>query len=613
MRLNFSFRSIRELFNAKPYLAHAGTAAIGASSATLVVFFRHIRPMRKAMSESYKDRVNLCNALNTLRDDLTALKLKTSMQLFFQKTGSEDAKTTEALNHLESLFKENQNLFTLTTLDNLRKNGVASHYIKKASEEQSPQAASSSDGSSSNDPKKSNLEKAFNEARVSEQKRKAAFKQQYLERLGAAATCAGRIEWLIPQMVSELRKETFSSNNQSTTQLASSIEAIEEHLAQLKPQIQAEIKGHTGQDVDLSETDLIDSLNEHLLEKDRDPRGGTYKVVAFFQHAEKHLAEAKALNDALKNCSTDVFHLSEETAEDPQPIQGSHGFYEAQGVRSSMEDAHFYKDCGDYILAGVFDGHGGEKVAQLAANNIEAIFKEQLEAKGNPKDALEEVFELVHEKVNHEKLEGGSTAVVSYIEKATGTVYTATLGDSEGNIYREVKGDMKSIPLSCVRDWESEKDRERVEKKIGYTIELGAGAGKLYFPQTAIRGTSVNVSRAIGDREIVDATTLFCLSYPGKYTYDNIKKWMKPGAFDVMSRKSKITKSKLFPGDTLALACDGLKDYVEENLIAQKVAEHQNDGSAAIAEVLVNTALNERGSRDNVTVLVIQINEAPAE
>ncbi|NGX47794.1 MAG: hypothetical protein K1000chlam3_01177, partial [Chlamydiae bacterium] len=118
----------------------------------------------------------------------------------------------------------------------------------------------------------------------------------------------------------------------------------------------------------------------------------------------------------------------------------SHHFADAQGLRLTMEDAHFYKEMEKGTLTGVFDGHGGSKVSAYASKEFQNRFPKALkEANGNVHQAFEKVIDEIHLKVaqysawDHE----GSTAVVCYIDKETHQIYTATLGDSEANIYRK--------------------------------------------------------------------------------------------------------------------------------------------------------------------------------
>ena len=63
------------------------------------------------------------------------------------------------------------------------------------------------------------------------------------------------------------------------------------------------------------------------------------------------------------------------------------------------------------------------------------------------------------------------------------------------------------------------------------------------------------------------------------------------------------------PGDILLLACDGLFDVMTNEVVADKVRAARAAGDAldAIAKSLVNVAINELGSDDNVSVVIVEI------
>ena len=95
----------------------------------------------------------------------------------------------------------------------------------------------------------------------------------------------------------------------------------------------------------------------------------------------------------------------------------------------------------------------------------------------------------------------------------------------------------------------------------------------------------VNVARAIGDINQTGA--------PGQ---------------SLVIHKPKITVNKVKPGDTLILACDGLKDYVDESKIASIVGA-KDSLHPSLARRLVNAALGNmsKNGGDNVTIVAINI------
>jgi serine/threonine protein phosphatase PrpC len=173
--------------------------------------------------------------------------------------------------------------------------------------------------------------------------------------------------------------------------------------------------------------------------------------------------------------------------------------------------------------------------------------------------------------------------VVCYVDKKTHHIYTATLGDSEANIYRKFDDKLKSIPLSCIRDWSSKKDAHRASIALGRPqIAINwpkiSNPKYLRFPYPFF---GINVSRSIGDVLLSGSPE-------------------KPGVI----HKPKITRIQVKSGDLLILACDGLKDYVSDNEIVSILKNPPPNP----AKHLVNYAIDEGNSLDNVTVLAIAIN-----
>ncbi len=250
-----------------------------------------------------------------------------------------------------------------------------------------------------------------------------------------------------------------------------------------------------------------------------------------------------------------------------------HQIAEDQGPRPEMEDARFYSETENAILAGVFDGHSGEGMADHACAQFQSRFFASLQAHNHDvyttfNDLIREIHDEVKEGIGKYQ---GTTAVVTYIDKQTKTIYTATLGDSEANIYRRNGQSMVSIPLSCVRDWGSKKDAARLEgchnlpegsvknfltKNPGKQKYIRSGGIPSDDPYEPLTG--VNVSRAMGDG--IHGT--------------------KEGK-TLISQKPKITMSTLQQGDIVVLSCDGLKDYVKEDKIAAVIDERVNHSKEA--------------------------------
>lgn len=332
--------------------------------------------------------------------------------------------------------------------------------------------------------------------------------------------------------------------------------------------------------------------------------------------------QEKALIEHRKDCGEGVYVreisllASDLQKEESGDLELSYHFTAAQGARDRMEDTHFYKEIENGILTGVFDGHAGDEVSKYASDQFQQKFPKVLsQTRGDVHRAFRGVICQIHQEVANRSdwNKIGSTAVVSYIDKKTHQIFTATLGDSEANIYRKGEsGKLVSIPLSCVRNWLSKRDRNRLcrfygEKAVARRIvvimrETGIDSSSISLSQLlacrnvakGIRSSldsGMNVSRAIGD--VASAGSL-----------------IKP----LIIHKPKITVNKVKPGDTVILACDGLKDFLTEKEIVSTV-ERRSVGTPQRAELLANElvvcALEKmdpgEGYGDNVTVGVVDI------
>lgn len=251
-------------------------------------------------------------------------------------------------------------------------------------------------------------------------------------------------------------------------------------------------------------------------------------------------------------------------------------------TRSTMEDTHFCTQIEQGLLFGVFDGHGGSKVAQYVKNQFAMRFAKSLQtANGHVHQAFEAVSDELQSDIASKMLYNsmGTTAVVSFIPKDTKFVYTATVADSEANIYRVINGKMKSIPLSITRNWSHPKEAARA------AIHTDNARLAAEYPKTrdtkCLRAKRINISRAYGDQEL-------------KGTAE------KP----LLLHKPKISVNELQKDDILVLVSDGIKDYVKESEIVQFFSEPERD-----AEALIDFAL-EKSPQDNITAIVVRLEEA---
>lgn len=269
------------------------------------------------------------------------------------------------------------------------------------------------------------------------------------------------------------------------------------------------------------------------------------------------------------------------------PLSFSFSSDAQQGLRKHMEDFHFFVEHPEGILTGVFDGHSGQAVASFAAERFKrGFFHELKSASGNVHTAFEVLNHKIQLKIISKKLDGGSTAIICYVNKMN-QIFTATIGDSEARLYRRVDGRMMSIPLSCIRNWGSKKDAARAAKALN-SPRIANEWPKNHWPKLLRYKKVINVSRSLGD-----------LSYSGTVE--------RPGII----YKMKITMNYVKPGDVLISGSDGFWDYMpDKHIIKQMIFP---DEEIPLAMRLVKAALGKYRSLDNVTAVTIGINAANPE
>ncbi|XP_072455791.1 protein phosphatase 1F [Notamacropus eugenii] len=249
-----------------------------------------------------------------------------------------------------------------------------------------------------------------------------------------------------------------------------------------------------------------------------------------------------------------------------------------RNTRRKMEDRHVslptfnqlfgFCDQVDRAYFAVFDGHGGVDAASYAAVHLHVNVARHPEVIRDPAEALRAGFkqtdEMFLQKARREKLHSGTTGVCAFLVGRT--IHMAWLGDSQVMLVQQGR----ALVLMEPHKPERPDEKERIEALGGFVS---------YMDCWRVNGT-LAVSRAIGDA------------------------FQKPyisGEADVASHELTGTE------DYLLLACDGFFDSVPHEEVAGLVRDLlvQSEGSALhIAEELV-AAARERGSRDNITVLVV--------
>ncbi|XP_012579306.1 PREDICTED: protein phosphatase 1F isoform X1 [Condylura cristata] len=256
--------------------------------------------------------------------------------------------------------------------------------------------------------------------------------------------------------------------------------------------------------------------------------------------------------------------------------------------RRKMEDRHVclpafnqlfgLSDPVDRAYFAVFDGHGGVDAARYAAVHVHVNAAHRPELLTDPETALRKAFQCTDEmflwKAKRERLQSGTTGVCALI--AGNTLHVAWLGDSQvilvqqGQVVKLMEPHKPERQPGSPSGYLPQDEKERIEALGGFVYHMDCWR---------VNGT-LAVSRAIGD--------IFQKPYVS-------------GEADASSHE--LTGSE----DYLLLACDGFFDVISHQEVADLVQGHlvRQEGSGLhVAEELV-AAARERGSHDNITVMVV--------
>jgi serine/threonine protein phosphatase PrpC len=336
-----------------------------------------------------------------------------------------------------------------------------------------------------------------------------------------------------------------------------------------------------------------DEFLEGLMERFCDPLIPTWKrrrlpLEVAHQKMRTNIIKALQEHEAIEPSGPyislrDLLIMESHTPTSPLALRCE--IFETQGSRQTMEDTYINLEDENYALLAVLDGHGGKDAALYAKILIEKNFMPIFKKAAHIHQAFEELIDRTQEKVlEHEALDlQGTTLVISFLDKKNHHIYTATVGDSEANIYRKDSNEeLKSIPLSCLRSWNHPKE----ERRITPLIERYPESSRLdKTPSDKYRywhnKYSINLSRSIGDRKIS------CGQDEGP----------------VITHKPKITSHRIKPGDILILACDGLKDFVTEKEIINLL----NLSKKATSKKIGTFALKCKKSTDNITIILVRV------
>jgi len=257
-----------------------------------------------------------------------------------------------------------------------------------------------------------------------------------------------------------------------------------------------------------------------------------------------------------------------------------------QGNRPYMEDRTLacltLPGHNHLALFGVFDGHGGEEVADLSARIMQKALAEALAVQPELEKALERSFEeLDKELLGYVERQGfalaGTTAVMCLLARqsepaAKLRLLCANCGDSRAILCR----DGKAFDLSTDHKPTDVEEEKRITA-AGGTVKDGR-----------INGDGLNVSRTLGD-----------FSYKGRL--DLLQSAQQVSA--VPEVRDFVIEDK---DEFLVLCTDGVLDMFSSEKLIQRVREGLQQGLTL--EQITSAVLKESiASNDNVSLCIVKL------
>lgn len=321
-----------------------------------------------------------------------------------------------------------------------------------------------------------------------------------------------------------------------------------------------------------------------------------------------------------------------DTSAKNRGIGGIYAGASMEGWRVGMEDTHILEDMGDYILMGVFDGHGGDTCSQFCRDHFVRILVDEVTKFKDENSImsiepehfriilkttiyrLDNEFKdsIIQSGTDIEYYEVGSTLVIAIIME--NNIIIANVGDSRAIIVDKSDGNL--LFRTNDHNATSAIDMQRI-KESGYFVR-----------EERIFGCSLNVFRSIGD---------YVYKHNTKLTNSNVT--LTPEQYcvtcepeiDVIERKN---------GCYVMLSCDGIWEHLDMTQVIEHImgkrglinnkkfdfgdghlctanehnehaenkhsTEHSHSCEVeSLCEHLLNLALDS-GSRDNMSIIIYE-------
>jgi serine/threonine protein phosphatase PrpC len=297
-----------------------------------------------------------------------------------------------------------------------------------------------------------------------------------------------------------------------------------------------------------------------------------------------------------------------------------------QGRRPTMEDAHMIQRCGDDLFFGVFDGHGSQLVADLAAKQMYPFFmshfKKSKDASKALRNAHRDVENIMRQEIANwyksnggmEKaaefyiqqpsgnsspakayLESGSTSAVIHVDRVANKITVAHLGDSRvvvgkclpnGSIQPITMTEDHNPGVSAEEDAALRKRGAVIDRERYVTVHRPT---RLPDGSIGVAEWGVAVTRALGD-------FLYKDMFPAAPPLNKKNFITAIPAIRTISAKDICV---------IVVACDGVWDVMSNESAVDLASICRREGKTAkeTAQEIVDTALM-LGSGDNITAVV---------
>lgn len=229
-----------------------------------------------------------------------------------------------------------------------------------------------------------------------------------------------------------------------------------------------------------------------------------------------------------------------------------------------MEDRVVTETVSRSVVVGVFDGHGGARVADRAAKTLLHVVQKALATGLDPHD----MWPFVFGELDPEVRDSGSTATLLYFPDDDGDASAAWVGDSRAVTVRNTGCDVLTPPHNVARA----DERQRV-----------IAAGAIVIPPHVVdprTSQGLAVTRALGDRE------------------------MRGVGIIAVPETAEIAQRDVI---AVVVATDGLWDVVGN----EEAAELCRSNEPTLAAQSLVTMAVQRGTSDNVSVVVMRFARTP--